>query len=253
MYVIYELYYMFGSVSKLSETFLDHFTLYREFFFLCFTSEKFSIFVFYAQTGAAVIYKYSILIEHKQECWKSLCWTVTPLHFICMFILPVRGLLFMESGRTQITIPPKWKISFYYVQNFAVPLCTLTLPSDCLLVFTAFLLSQWGPSQFQKVPSPFSASSCLWHHCVFLQNTLIHVLSAGWVAHITYNRGSAQGVQILTVLFGHVSKDISGAGYNQIACLKHGVILHDQCTIHCNEMLTCYGFTFSVEICNLPT
>lgn len=244
---------MFGSVSKLSETLLSQFTLCREVFLFCLASEKSCIFVFHAQTGASVIYKYSIMIEHKQECWKSPCWTVTPLHFICMFILPVRGPLFMENGRTQITIPLKWKISFYYVQSIATPLCTLTLPSDCLFVFTEFLLSQWGSSQFQKVPSPFPASSCLWHHCVFLQNTLIRVLSAGWVAHITYNRGSTQGVQILTVLFGHVSKDIFGSGYNLIACVKHGVILHDQCTIHCNETLTCYGFTFSAEMCNLPT
>lgn len=34
---------------------------------------------------------HSVLIEHKQECLKSLRWTITALSFICMFILPVRG------------------------------------------------------------------------------------------------------------------------------------------------------------------
>lgn len=55
------------------------------------------------------VYIYSVLIEHKQECLKSLHWTTTALHFICMFILPVRGPLFMDNWRTQIIIPLEWK------------------------------------------------------------------------------------------------------------------------------------------------
>lgn len=36
-----------------------------------------------------------------------------------------------------------------------MPLCTLTLPSDCLFIFSAFLLSQWECGQFLKVPNLF--------------------------------------------------------------------------------------------------
>lgn len=97
----------------------------------------------------------SILIEHKQRCLKSLHWTMTALHSIGMFILPVRGPLFMDNWRAQIIIPLKWKICFYYLQSFAMPLCTLTLPSDCLFIITVILLSQWGFGQFLKVPSLF--------------------------------------------------------------------------------------------------
>lgn len=145
---------MFGSVSKLSETLLNQFTFYREVFFFCLAWENFCIFVFHALTGATDMYKYSILIEHKQECWKSLCWTVTPLHFICVFILPARGPLFMESGRTQITIPLKWKISFYYVQSFAMPLCTLTLRSVCFYSVSA---EPMGIQPIPKSAKPFSS------------------------------------------------------------------------------------------------
>ena len=114
------------------------------------------------------IYIYSVLIEHKQECLKSLYWTATALLFICMFILPVRGPLFMDNWRTQIIIPLLWKFCFYYLQScFAMPLCTLTRPSDCLFIITVFLLSQRGSGQFQKGAKLFPAFSCLWHHCVF--------------------------------------------------------------------------------------
>lgn len=52
--------------------------------------------------------------------------------------------------------------------------------------------------------------------------------------------------------FGRVSKDTSGPGYSQVACPNRDVALHDQCAFQCDETLTCYGFAFSVEICNLP-
>lgn len=147
---------------KTSATFIKQFTFCAE----VFPPQKIIFCIFMFKPRSAVIY--SILIERKQACLKSLCWTTTALHFICVFILPPRGPLFMDNWRTQIIIPLKWKICFYYLQTFAMPLCTLTLPSDCLFIIPEFLLSQWGAGQFQKVPSLYPAFSCLWHHCVFL-------------------------------------------------------------------------------------
>lgn len=95
---------------------------------------------------------YSNMIEHKQEHLKSLPRTETAFPFICMFILPVSGRLFMENWRTQIIIPLKWKICYYYPPSFAMPLCTLMLLSDCLFIIAEWLFSQWWPGQIQKVP-----------------------------------------------------------------------------------------------------
>lgn len=136
----------------MSETLIKQFTFCTEvFFFLC--PQKIILCISCSNWGYSYIH--SLLIEHKQECLKSLRWTTTALHSICMFILPVRGPLFMDNWRTQIIIPLQWKICFYYLQSFAMPLCTLTLPSDCLFIIPAILLSQWGSGQFQKVPSLF--------------------------------------------------------------------------------------------------
>ena len=84
---------MCGSVSKMSETLIKQFTFYSEGFFSSLLSENNPLY-FMLKPG---LQSYSILIEHKQECLKSLRWTTTALHFICMFILPVRGPLFMDN------------------------------------------------------------------------------------------------------------------------------------------------------------
>lgn len=64
---------------------------------------------------------------------------------LCMFMLPVRGPLFRDNRRTQIIIPLESKICFYYRRSVAMLLCTLMLPSDCLFIIPAFLLSQRRP------------------------------------------------------------------------------------------------------------
>lgn len=102
---------------------------------------------------------------------------------LCMFMLPVRGPLFMDNRRTQIIIPLHSEICFYYLQRVAMLLCTLTLLSDCLFIITAFLLSQRGPGQFHGGAKPFS--------CLFLSVTSLciplthhtHILATAWVAH----------------------------------------------------------------------
>lgn len=82
---------------------------------------------------------------------------------LCVFMLPVRGPLFMNNRRTQIIIPLESKICFYYLRRVAMLLCMLTLPSDCLFIIPAFLLSQRGPGQFHIGAKPFS--------CLFLSVT----------------------------------------------------------------------------------
>lgn len=116
--------------------------------------------------------------------------TITVLDYdwppLCMFMLPVRGPVFMDNWRTQIIIPLQSKICFYYLRGVAMPLCTLTLPSDCLFIITAFLLSQRGPGQFHRGAKPLS---CLFLSvtslCIPLKHTHTdtHVLAAAWVAH----------------------------------------------------------------------
>lgn len=106
------------------------------------------------------VYIYSVLIEHKQECLKSLHWTTTALHFICMFILPVRGPLFMDNWRTQIIIPLEWKnllllsakfcnafvyahtafwLPVYYYSVSAEPMGIWPIPKRCQAFSSLFL------------------------------------------------------------------------------------------------------------------
>lgn len=155
MYVLQKHFCMCGSLSKMSKTLIKEFTFCSEVFFFPLPSQNKTELRPGLQlyTSIYMQYIYSILIEHKQECLKSPHWTMTALHFICMFILPVRGPLFTDNWRTQIIIPLGWKICFYYLRSFAVLLCTLRRPSDCLFIITAVLLSQWGNSK--KVPSLF--------------------------------------------------------------------------------------------------
>lgn len=170
-----------------------------------------------------------------------------------MFILPVRGPLFMDNWRTQIIIPLEWKICFYYLQSFAMSLCTLTLPSDCLFIITAFLLSQWGSGQFWKVPSlfqPFPVCDII----VYSPKThwSVSCLQPGWhTSHATKVKHKVHTFWLCPLDMYQRTFLVLDA--IMIACLNHGVILHDQCAFHCDETLTCYGFTFWVEICNLPT
>lgn len=182
------------------------------------------------------LYIYSILIEHKQECLKSLRWTTTALHLICMFILPVRGPLFMDNWRTQIIIPLEWKICFYYLQRFAMPLCTLTLPSDCLFIITAFLLSQWGYGQFRKVPSlfqPFPVCDII----VYSPKTLwsVSCLQPGWhKSHATWVKHKVRTFRLC-----------------HLDVYQRTSLVLDKITSH--AWIVASYFTFSVEICNLPT
>lgn len=107
---------------------------------------------------------------------------------LCMFMLPVRGPLFMDNRRTQIIISLESKICFYYLRRVAMLLCTLTLPSDCLFIITAFLLSQRGPGQFHRGAKPFS---CLFLSvtslCIPLTHTHTHTswLQLGWRTRCT--------------------------------------------------------------------
>lgn len=152
---------------------------------------------------------YSVLIEHKQVCLKSLRWTLTALHFICMFILPVRGPLFMDNWRTQIIIPLWWKTCFYYLQGFAMPLCTLTLPPDCLFIIALALLSQWGSSQLRKVPSPFPAFFCLRVTSLCIPpktNWSVYCLQPGWHAsHATEVQHKVQTFGLCPCVWNNIS------------------------------------------------
>lgn len=85
---------------------------------------------------------------------------------LCMFMLPVRGPLFRDNRRTQIIIPLQSKICFYYRRRVAMLLCTLMLPSDCLFIITAFLLSQRRPGQVFWGAKPFS--------CLFLSDIIVY-------------------------------------------------------------------------------
>lgn len=142
---------------EVSETLIKQFTFWSELFsFPPLPSENNRAY-FMLRLGLQLCI-YPVLIEHKQECLKIAapdhgC----PLHSICMFILPARGPLFMDNWGTQIIIPLRWKIGFYYLQSFAMSLCTLTPPSDCLFIITAFLLGQWESGQVQKGAKPFPA------------------------------------------------------------------------------------------------
>lgn len=111
----------------MSET-LKQFTFYSEVFFFPLSSENNPLY-FMLKLGLQ-LYIYSILIEHKQECLKSLRWTTTALHSICMFILPVRGPLFMDNWRTQIIIPSSEKSAFIICKV----LQCLCVRSRCLLI-----------------------------------------------------------------------------------------------------------------------
>jgi len=148
VYGLHEIYRMCSPVSNMGEIHQTHSALI---FFPSLPSGNNPL---YSVLNSS-LQLHPILIEHKQECLKSFLWTTATLHFICMFILPVRGPLFMDNWRAQIIISHEQKICFYYLQSFAMPLCTLTLPPDCLFIIPAFLLSQWGSGQFLKVPSLF--------------------------------------------------------------------------------------------------
>lgn len=105
---------------------------------------------------------------------------------LCMFMLPVRGPLFRDNRRTQIIIPLESKICFYYRRRVAMLLCTLMLPSDCLFIITAFLLSQRRPGQFLGGAKPFS--------CLFLSVTSLCIPLKHTHTHTSlgYSLGGAQ-------------------------------------------------------------
>lgn len=110
---------------------------------------------------------------------------------VCLYFLR-EAPLFTDNWRTQIIIPLQWKIGSYYLKSFAMPLCTLTQPSDCLFIIAAFLPKPTGIRPIpRKVPSLlfFRAFSCPWHHCVFLPELwFVSCLRPGW--HTSNTRGA---------------------------------------------------------------
>lgn len=192
------------------------------------------------------LYLNSILIEHKQEFLKSLRWTATAPHFICMFILPVRGPLFMDNWRTQIIIPLEWKICSYYLQRFAMPLCTLALPSDCLFIITAFLLSQWGSIQVQKGAKPFPIRDII----VYTPKThwSVSCLQPGWhTSHATKVKHKVHMFWLCPLDLNQ--KTLLGPGYSH----NVGPRRHSTWLVCPSLWWNAELFAFAVEICNLPT
>lgn len=174
-----------------------------------------------------------------------MCWTATALPSICMFILPVSSPLFMDNWWTQIIIPLKSKTCFYDLQSFAMP----CVRSRCLLI--ACLLSQrfcWANGengQFHKVPSLFLGRP--------VSDIIVYSFKTHWsmsCLHLGWHTSHATKVKHKVHTFWRCPSDMytghCGSAYNPTASLNHGVILSDQCAFHCDETLTCYGFTFSV-------
>lgn len=76
-----------------------------------------------AQTKAAHLYLYiqythCMLIEHKQECLKSLHWTTAALHLICVFILPARGPTIYGQLKNTNNHPPPVKNRLLLSEKF---------------------------------------------------------------------------------------------------------------------------------------
>ena len=162
---------------------------------------------------------------------------------LCMFMLPVRGPLFMDNRRTQIIIPLESKICFYYLRRVAMLLCTLTLPSDCLFIITAFLLSQRGPGQLHRGAKPFSG--------LFLSVTSLCIPLTHHTHHThTHTRlgcrlGGAQGAHALAAgCFW--SRRPSRGRLKQRCCARWPGCL----SLWWNTRLV---MAFLVQICNLPT
>lgn len=174
-----------------------------------------------------------------------------PLHFICMFILPARGPLFMDNWRTQIIIPLQWKICFYHLQSFAMSLCTLTPPSDCLFIITAFLLSQWGSGQVQKGAKPFPALFLsVTSLCIPLKHTDPCLVCSLGGTHHTQNEG-------LNTRCTCLDCDLLDAPQRALLVVDRVAspawIVASFLTTSMMKRWPCNGFAFSAEICNLPT
>ena len=107
------------------------------------------------------------------------------------------------------------------------------------------------PKRCQAFPSLFLSVTSL---CIPLKHTDPCLVCSLGGTHHTQQRLNTRCTRFLLTV--HFWKCIKGRcrSWIQSHCLpKSWRHLHDQCAFHCDETLTCNGFTFSVEICNLPT
>lgn len=136
-------------------------------------------------------YTYCMLIEHKQECLKSLHWTTAALHLICVFILPARGPSIYGQLKNTNNHPPPVKnrllLSEKFCNAFVYAHAAFWLPVYYCSVSAEANRDPANPKKGAK-PSFFSSLFLPVTSLCISPWIVICVLSATWVAHIERER-----------------------------------------------------------------